>query len=181
MFEKDERNFLFKYKELMSIAEDTPQMKLLYICINSLYCTKTINQEDCKRYITGSVKKVASSTTCSEAIAVFKQQLDKAKQDGIISNHEYYLLESKAVIDCIGADRFVKEIWKSIHNIKTCVVTLENCIDVLDSNVKSRKQVGTNIVESLKALQKGICHIQKIEAVAGMMSAILNGLLFSIQ
>eukprot|EP00957_Ditylum_brightwellii_P067950 5158579-Ditylum_brightwellii.AAC.1 len=65
-----------------------------------------INQEDRKRYITGLLKKVASSTTCRQAIAVFKQLLDKVKQDGIISDHEYYLLESRVVVACVGAAPF---------------------------------------------------------------------------
>jgi len=187
MFEKDDRNVLFKCEELMSITEDIHQMKLLYTCINSLYRTKTINQEDRKRYITGSLEKVASSTTCREAIAVFKQLLDKAKQDDIISDHEYYSFESEAVVARVGAAPFVREIWESINNIQTRVVALENRIDilenrvdVLDSKVKSLEQVSANIVESLKLLQKGIRRKQKIEAVTGMMSAVLNGLSLGI-
>eukprot|EP00957_Ditylum_brightwellii_P049331 3742640-Ditylum_brightwellii.AAC.1 len=69
LFEKDNRNINFKCEELMSIVEDVHQMKLLYTCINCLFNTNTINQEDCKRYISGSLEKVSSSTTCREAIA----------------------------------------------------------------------------------------------------------------
>eukprot|EP00957_Ditylum_brightwellii_P048727 3697300-Ditylum_brightwellii.AAC.1 len=119
LFEKDDRNINFKCKELMSNVEDVHQMKLLYTCINCLFNTNTINQEDCKRYISGSLERVSSSTTCREAIAVFKQLLDKAKQDGIISDHEYYSFESEAVVARVGAAPFVREIWKSIHNIQT--------------------------------------------------------------
>jgi len=180
LFEKDDRNVLFKCEELMNIVEDVHQMKFLYTYTNSSYRMKTITQEDRKRYITGSLEKVASSTTCREAIAIFKQILDKAKQDGIINDHEYYSVESKAVVAHVGAAPFVKEIWESIHNIQTRVVTLENRVDVLDSKVKSLEQVSTNIVESLSMLQKGIRRKQKIEAVTGLMSAVLNGISLGI-
>eukprot|EP00957_Ditylum_brightwellii_P210330 15364849-Ditylum_brightwellii.AAC.2 len=159
IFEKDDRNFCFKCEELMSILVHIYQMKLLYTCISSLYCTRTINQEDRKRYITSSLEKVASSTTCCEAIAVFKQLLDKAKQDGIISGHEYYSLKGKAVVTHVGAVPFVKEIWKSICNIQTHVVALENHTDVLENNVsvlaskfQRLEQVNT---KSFKLLEKG--------------------------
>eukprot|EP00957_Ditylum_brightwellii_P009144 691340-Ditylum_brightwellii.AAC.1 len=115
----------------MSIVEDVHQMKLLYTCINCLFIMNTINQEDCKRYISGSLGKVSSSTTCCEAIVVFKQLLDKAKQDGIISDHEYYSFESEAVVARVGAAPFVRG---------NRVDVLEHRVDGLDSKVKTLEQ-----------------------------------------
>eukprot|EP00957_Ditylum_brightwellii_P109213 8331158-Ditylum_brightwellii.AAC.1 len=86
-----------------------------------------INQEDCKRCITGSLERVVSSTACCEAIDAFKWLLNKCKQDGIISDHE--------------SAPFVKEIWERIHNIHTFVVALENHVNVLDSKFKRLEQV----------------------------------------
>jgi len=174
IFEKDDRNILFKFEELMNIVEDVHQMKFLYTYINSSYRISMINQEDRKRYITGSLEKVASSTTCHDAIAIFKKFLGKAKQDDVISDHEYFSLESKAVVAHVGAAPFVKEIWESIYNLQTRVDGLENRLDVLDSKVKRLEQVSANIVESLSILQEGILRKKKIEAVTGMMSAVLN-------
>eukprot|EP00957_Ditylum_brightwellii_P037146 2811813-Ditylum_brightwellii.AAC.1 len=149
-------------------------MKLLYTCINCLFNTNTINQEDCKRNISGSLKKVSSPSTCHEAITVFKQLLDKAKQDGIISDHKYYSFESDAVVTHVGAVPFVREIWKSIHNIQTRIVVLENRVDVLENRVDG-------LDSKVKTLeQKGIHRKQKIEGITGMMSAVINGLSFGI-
>lgn len=180
IFEKDDRNVLFKCEELMTIVEDVHQMKFLYTFINTHHCTNSINLQDCKRYITKCLEKIALSTTDRDAIAIFKQLLDKAKQDGFINNHEYYSLESKAVVAHVGAASFVKEIWKSIHGLQTRVTTLENRVDVLDVKVEGLEQVNDNIIDSIKMLQKGIRRKQKIEAVTGMMSAVLNSISFGL-
>jgi len=91
----------------MTIVQDVHELKFLYTFINAHRCTNSINLQDCKRYITICLEKVALSTTCRDAIAIFKQLLDKAKQDGFINNHEFYSLESKAVVAHVGAAPFV--------------------------------------------------------------------------
>jgi hypothetical protein len=187
LFEKDNRDIIFKIDELATIIQDVHEMKVFYTLVNNSYRMGIVHKDNRTRYISTSLEKVSSSTTCYDSIAIFKQLLRKAREDGIINYHDFDILDRKAEVAHTAEAPFVKDIWNSIEHLEARVDVLEHRVDILDArvaNLESRvdklEQVTANLVDALKMLQKGIRRKQKINVAMGMMGAVLNAVSFGV-
>jgi len=173
LIQKDDRNIHLKITELISIIEDIHQVKFIYTLIRGAYRLGYIEEDKYVQYVISALECAARSTTCADAVVIFKLLLDKAEEDGIIGKAKKYKLDREAEVTHTSNAPFVKDLWERIQG-------LEMRVEGLEARTERLEACFQDMHLCLVKLQKGIIFKHKVDVVTGMMSSVLNAISFGV-